>query len=80
MTPEPDCPLFSWWLHCYRQRNGIVYKGAPGRSGCSREAARIGMVSMVVDVREAIWADEQIADFALLIRWGYRVDETDAGN
>jgi hypothetical protein len=66
---EPDCPLFLWWLHCYRQRNGIVHKGA--RSvGMLSEAARIGMVSMVVDVREAIRADEQIADLASLIRWG----------
>jgi hypothetical protein len=76
---EPDCPLFLWWLHCYRQRNGIVHKGA--RSiGMLSEAARIGMVSMVVDVREAIRADEQVADLASLIRWGYRVDETGAGN
>lgn len=75
---DPNCPLFLWWLHCYRQRNGIVHRGA--RSiGMLSEAARIGMVSIVVDVREAIRADEQMADIASLIRWGYRVDETGAG-
>jgi hypothetical protein len=76
---DSECPLFLWWLHCYGQRNGIVHRGA--RSiGMLSEAARIGMVSMVVDVREAIRADEQLADIASLIRWGYRVDETGGGN
>jgi hypothetical protein len=72
---DSESPLFFWWLHCYRQRNGIVHRGA--RSiGMLSEAARLGMVSMVVDIREAIRADEQIADIASLIRWGRRVDQT----
>jgi hypothetical protein len=76
---DPESPLFLWWLHCYEQRNGIVHQGA--RSiGMLSEVARLGMVSMVVDIREAIRADEQIADIASLIRWGRRVDETGGGN
>jgi len=72
---DAECPLFLWWLHCYRQRNGIVHRGA-GSIGMLSEAARIGMVTMVVEIREAMRADEQLADIASLIRWGYRVDET----
>jgi hypothetical protein len=72
---DPKSPMFLWWLHCYKQRNGIVHEGARSL-GMFSEAARIGMVTMVVNIREAIRADEQIADIASLIRWGYRVDET----
>jgi hypothetical protein len=77
--PEnPDCPLFYWWLHCYTQRNGIVHRGA-GSIGMWSEAARLGMIQMVVDIREAIRADEQIAEVAGFIRWGTRVDNTGGG-
>lgn len=75
---DSESPMFLWWLHCYKQRNGIVHEGARSL-GMFSEAARIGMVMMVVNIREAIRADEQIADIASLIRWGYRVDETGGG-
>ena len=76
---NPECPLFYWWLHCYSQRNEIVHRGADSMEIYS-EMARIGMVQMVVDIREAIRADPAIADIATKINWGRRVDETGGGS
>jgi hypothetical protein len=75
---DADSPLFYWWLHCYRQRNWIVHEGADSMAGLS-EAARIGLVQMVVDIREAIRADTELADLASMILWGRRVDHTGGG-
>jgi hypothetical protein len=70
-----DSPLFFWWLHCYQQRNGIVHRGADSMAPFS-EAARIGLVQLVVDVREAIRRDQNLADLSVLILWGQRIDHT----
>jgi hypothetical protein len=43
------------------------------------EAARLGMVQTVVDIREAIRADSEIADLATMIGRGRRVDHTGGG-
>lgn len=68
-------PLFFWWMHCYQQRNGIVHRGADSMAPFS-EGARIGLVQLVVDVREAIRHDENLADLAAMILWGRRIDHT----
>ena len=75
---DSDSPLFYWWLHCYRQRNWIVHEGADSMAGLS-EVARIGLVQMVVEIREAIRADAELADLASMILWGRRVDHTSSG-
>lgn len=80
-TTDPedgDSPLFFWWMHCYQQRNGIVHRGADSMAPFS-EAARIGLVQLVVDIREAIRQDDDLADLGALILWGRRIDETGQG-
>lgn len=75
---DPESPLFFWWMHCYQQRNSIVHDGA-GSMEMLSEAARVGLVQMVVDIRDAIRSDEEISDLAATIHWGTRIDETGAG-
>jgi hypothetical protein len=72
---DSESPLFYWWLHCYSQRNQIVHKGANSMAALS-EVARIGLVQMVVDVREAMRRTPDLADLASMIQWGKRVDHT----
>ena len=76
---DPDSPLFYWWMHCYEQRHGIVHRGADS-IGMLSEAARIGTVTMVVDIREAIRGDTELSDLGSTILWGRRVDETGEGH
>lgn len=76
---DSESPLFYWWLHCYSQRNEIVHKGADSLAALS-EAARIGLVQMVVDIREAIRRSPDLADLASMIQWGKRVDHTGGGS
>lgn len=75
---DPDSIVFLWWLHCYQQRNPIVHDGL-GSIPPLAEMARIGLVTMVVDVREALRADTGLNDLATNIQWAYRVDETGDG-
>jgi hypothetical protein len=75
---DNDSPLFFWWMHCYRQRNGIVHRGADSMAPLS-EGARIGLVQLVVDIREAIRRDDDLADLGALILWGRRIDHTGGG-
>lgn len=75
---DADSPLFYWWMHCYQQRNGIVHRGTDSMSPFS-EFARIGLVQLVVDIREAIRRDNDLADLGALILWGRRIDETGQG-
>ncbi len=72
---DGDSPLFFWWMHCYRQRNGIVHRGADSMAPFS-EAARIGLVQLVVDIREAVRGHDHLADLGALILWGRRIDHT----
>lgn len=76
---DPDSPIFYWWMHCYEQRHGIVHRGTDS-IGMLSEAARIGTVTMVVDIREAIRGDAALADLGSMILWGRRVDETGEGH
>jgi hypothetical protein len=71
-------PMFLWWLHSYLQRNRVVHEGADSNP-MSSEFARIGLVEMVVNVRELLRQREEFADLAETIHWAYRVDETGAG-
>lgn len=75
---DGDSPVRPWWLHCYLQRNRIVHEGANSAPHLS-ELARIGLVSMVVDSREALRADPDLQHLARSIRWAYLIDETGAG-
>jgi hypothetical protein len=75
---DSESPLFYWWLHCYSQLNEIVHRGADSMAALS-EVARIGLVQMVVDIREAIRRDPGLADLAPMIQWGKRVDHTNEG-
>lgn len=75
---DTDSPLFFWWMHCYRQRNGIVHRGADSMAPFS-EGARIGLVQLVVDIREAVRNDGHLADLGALILWGRRIDHTGGG-
>lgn len=76
---DPNSIVFLWWLHCYQQRNPIVHDGLDSFPPLV-EAARIGLVSMVVDVREALRADTDLEDLATRLQWAYRVDETGEGD
>lgn len=76
---DPESIVFFWWLHCYQQRNPIVHGGHDSIPPLA-EMARIGLVSMVVDIREALRDDADLNDLATNIQWGYRVDETGEGN
>jgi|GEM_PF-4226037 len=73
-----DSPLFFWWMHCYQQRNGIVHRGADSMAPFS-EGARIGLVQLVVDIREAIRRDDDLSDLGAMILWGRRIDQTGKG-
>jgi hypothetical protein len=75
---DGDSPLFFWWMHCYQQRNGIVHRGADSMAPFS-EAARLGLVQLVVDIREAIRRDDDLADLGAMILWGRRIDHTGKG-
>lgn len=75
---DPKSIVFLWWLHCYQQRNPIVHAGRDSIPPLA-EMARIGLVTMVVDVREALRADTDLSDLATNIQWAYRVDETGEG-
>jgi hypothetical protein len=78
-NPEDEgSPLLLWWMHCYQRRNGIVHRGADS-IGPFSEFARMGLVQMVVDVREAMRMDDNLADLAPMIQWGRRIDETGKG-
>ncbi|HEY5942125.1 MAG TPA: hypothetical protein VIT89_04610 [Solirubrobacterales bacterium] len=72
---DGDSPLFFWWMHCYQQRNGIVHRGADSMALFS-EGARIGLVQLVVDIREAVRRNGDLADLGALILWGRRIDHT----
>jgi hypothetical protein len=72
---DGDSPLFLWWSHCYLQRNRIVHEGADSIPMLS-EAGRMGLVTLVVQVRDAVASTPDIADFAVKIQWGYLKDET----
>jgi hypothetical protein len=76
---DEDSIVFIWWLHCYGQRNRIVHEGSDSIPPLA-ELARIGLVTMVVDIREALRADPDLADLAPHVQWAYRVDETGEGN
>jgi hypothetical protein len=73
-----DSPMLFWWMHCYQHRNEIVHRGADSMAPLS-EAARIGLVQMVVDIREAIRNDNALADLGAMILWGRRIDDTGRG-
>lgn len=75
---DPNSVVFYWWLHCYQQRNPIVHDGLDSIPPLA-EAARIGLVSMVVDVREALRSHTDLNDLAANLQWAYRVDETSDG-
>jgi hypothetical protein len=75
---DPESPLFYWWMHCYTQRNQIVHEGADSMAALS-EVARIGLVQMVVDIREAMRRDPHLVALASMIQWGKRVDHTGGG-
>jgi hypothetical protein len=45
----------------------------------SSELARIGLVDLVVNVRELLRGRDEFADIARTIHWGFRVDETGKG-
>lgn len=78
-NPEDgDSPLFFWWMHCYQQRNGIVHHGADSMAPFS-EGARIGLVQLVVDIREAVRHDDDLVDLGAMILWGRRIDHTGSG-
>lgn len=72
---DGDSPLFFWWMHCYQQRNGIVHRGSDSMAPFS-EGARIGLVQLVVDIREAVRRDDDLADIGAMILWGRRIDHT----
>jgi hypothetical protein len=72
---DGDSPLFFWWMHCYQQRNGIVHRGADSMAPFS-EGARIGLVQLIVDIREAVRRDDDLADLGAMILWGRRIDHT----
>lgn len=69
---DPDSISFLWWLNCYLQRNRIVHEGADTNEVLA-EVARIGLVTLVVEVREALRRDDALLDLARLIQWGSRV-------
>jgi hypothetical protein len=71
-------PMFLWWLHCYLQLNSVVHEGA-NATPMSSEMARIGLVDLVVNVRDLLRARDEFADIARTIHWGFRVDETGEG-
>ena len=71
--------MFLWWLHCYLQRNRIVHEGADSTPMLS-EFARIGLVELVVSVRELLRGMEEFTDIARTIHWAFRVDETGEGD
>jgi hypothetical protein len=71
-------PFFFWWVHCYLQRNRIVHEGQDSMPPLS-ELARIGLVTLVVNVRERVRSDARFADIGPMIQWGYMVDETGSG-
>lgn len=75
---DPESVSYLWWMHCYTRRNLIVHEG-DDTNVVLAEMARIGLVSLVVDVRDALQQDPLVADLAPLIQWGFRVDETGAG-
>jgi hypothetical protein len=75
---DPDSISSLWWLHCYLQRNRIVHEGADTNEVLA-DFARIGLVTLVVEVREALRRDDDLLDLARLIQWGFRVDETGGG-
>lgn len=75
---DPESVVFLWWLHCYQQRNPIVHAGLDTIPPLA-EAARVGLISMVVDVRECLRADPDLEDLASRVQWAYRVDETGEG-
>jgi hypothetical protein len=67
-----------WWIHCYERRHDVVHRGADVPTELA-EFARIGLVTLVVEVREVLRADPALRDIAPLIQWGWRVDETGGG-
>lgn len=75
---DHDSPLFFWWMHCYRPRNEIVHAGGSSHELFS-ELARIGLVTLVCGVRDALRADTRMAGHSTDIQWGFVVDETGAG-
>jgi hypothetical protein len=75
---DADSIVFLWWLHCYLQRNPIVHGGLNSVEQLA-EFARIGLVTMVVDVREALRAATDLNDLATNVQWAHRVDETGSG-
>ena len=60
---DPESIVFLWWMHCYKQRNPIVHGGADSDEVPS-EMARIGLVQLVVDVREKLRGDPCLRDIA----------------
>jgi hypothetical protein len=75
---DPHSIVFLWWLHCYQQRNPIVHGGRESIPPLA-ETARIGLVKMVVDVRESLRATTDLEDLAANVQWAYLVDETSHG-
>ena len=75
---DQDSPILLWWLHCYQQRNRVVHEGAYAH-GAMSELARMGLVMLVVDIREALRESLDLAPLAAEIYWAYRVDETGEG-
>jgi hypothetical protein len=75
---DPDSVVFFWWLHCYRQRNPIVHSGHDSMPPLA-EMARIGLVTMVAEIRDCLRADPQLADLAPGIQWAHVTDETGEG-
>ena len=75
---SPQSPLFLWWLHCYQPRNKVVHEGVD-IPDLVAEAARIGLVELVVNVREEIRKNPATADLVRLLQWAHRVDETGGG-
>ncbi len=58
-----------WWKHAYQQRIGVVHRGA-GSIPPYSDFARMGLVRMLADVREALRETDDLADIADLTQWG----------